>query len=111
MRALDEAIARHGLAPFPHDPIARAGGTPHTRAWLRGQYSLLRPTLAHAVRMSNLTLPQGACTEGGHRMVALTCGHWKMAASLGMDEARNRVSVEVIDRPIGFSLERYGDSA
>ena len=107
-----DVLANKGL-PKPKDDqvydgvMALANSSQRVRDNLRGQYSLLQATLAHEVQISHPDLPQKACHELGYLVVALMYGHWKMVASLGIDDAMNRVSREAVDRLIASYVERY----
>ena len=62
------------------------------RGNLRGQYTLLGQVLAHEVRLQYPDIPLPACTEISYLFVVILYGHWKMVATLGLDESHRRAS-------------------
>lgn len=67
---------------------------------LRQQYTLLGQVFSHELRQQypELTLP--LCEQLSFVFVSLMYGHWKMVASLGLDEAHKHITRQAVDRLI-----------
>lgn len=93
-------------APKPRDDqvydalFSLAASSEQVRGNLRGQYTLLGQVLTHEIRLQYPDIPLPACTEMSYLFVVIMYGHWKMVATLGLDESHRHVSRRAIDRLI-----------
>lgn len=77
-----------------------AAASPRVRDNLRGQYTLLGQVLAHELRLQYPDIPLPACFEISYLFVTIMYGHWKMVATLGLNESHKHVARRAIDRLI-----------
>ncbi len=86
--------------------MAYAAGSPKVREALRDQYTLLGQVLALEIKMVHPHLSLEACAEISYLFVCLMYGHWKMVASLGLDEDHKHIARPAIDRIIAAYAEQ-----
>lgn len=67
---------------------------------LRQQYNLLGQVVSHELRQQYPDIPLATCEQISYVFVTLMYGHWKMVASLGLDEAHKQITRQAIDRLI-----------
>ncbi|MCR9138253.1 MAG: TetR/AcrR family transcriptional regulator [Alphaproteobacteria bacterium] len=101
-------------APKPRDDqvydamMSLAAGSPVVRTNLQKQYGLIGQVVAHEIHLKYPQIGSEGADELSYLFVCLMYGHWKMVASLGLDEVHKHVTRRAIDRLI----ESYGvDSA
>ncbi len=80
--------------------MSLAANSNRIRKNLRHHYTMMGEVISHELQMShpNLTLP--AARELSYLIVSLMYGHWKMVASLGLNQAHKRAARAAIDRLI-----------
>ena len=67
---------------------------------LRQQYTLLGQVVSHELRQQYQEIPLPACEQLSFVFVSLMYGHWKMVASLGLNEEHKHITRQALDRLI-----------
>lgn len=99
--------------PKPRDDLAYdammayAGRSPKVRSALREQYTLLGQLLALEIKIVHPHLTLEHCTEISYLFTCLMYGHWKMVASLGLNENHKRIT----RRAVGRIIELYAQES
>ncbi|MCV6593292.1 MAG: TetR/AcrR family transcriptional regulator [Silicimonas sp.] len=65
---------------------------------LRQQYNLLGHVVSHEIRQQYDNIPLPVCEQISFVFVSLMYGHWKMVASLGLNEDHKHITRQAIDR-------------
>jgi hypothetical protein len=92
--------------------MAYAAGSPKVRDALLEQYTLLGHVLSLEIKMVHPHLSLETCAEISYLFVCLMYGHWKMVASLGLDEDHKHIARPAIDRIIAaYAQEPAGPKA
>jgi AcrR family transcriptional regulator len=80
--------------------FAYAAGSEDVRTNLRNQYKLLGQVLQIEIKTQFPDLSLEDCAEASYLFVIIMYGHWKMVASLGLNEDHKHVARRSIDRII-----------
>ena len=98
-------------SPKPRDDqvydalLSLATSSESIRENLRSQYTLIQQVLSHELQVTYPELGPEECAELGYLFVCLMYGHWKMVASLGLDEERRFTTRDAVDRLLASYLE------
>ena len=92
--------------------FAYAAGSEKVRTNLRNQYTLLGQVLQFEIKTQFPDLSHEDCAEISYLFVTIMYGHWKMVASLGLNEDHKLIARRSIDRLIASfannDVERAG---
>jgi len=80
--------------------MSLAARSERIRSNLRQQYTLLGQVVSHELRLAHPQIPLQVCEQISFTFVSLMYGHWKMVASLGLNEDHKHITRAAIERLI-----------
>lgn len=80
--------------------MSLAARSPRIKTNLRQQYTLLGQVFSHELRQEYPEIPLAVCEQVSFAFVSLMYGHWKMVASLGLNEDHKHITRQAVERLI-----------
>ncbi len=80
--------------------MSLAAGSPAVKENLRGQYSLLGSVVSQEITVNYPNITVEDADQLSYLFVCLMYGHWKMVATLGLNETHRVITRKAIDRLI-----------
>lgn len=88
--------------------MSLAANSNRIRSHLRQQYTMMGEVISHELQLAHPKLTLPAARELSYLIVSLMYGHWKMVASLGLNQAHKAAARSAIDRLIRSYIEESG---